>query len=382
MIIAIAPSTTPPGPTDLGPGAGGAVVAIVLAILWGGVRALRTGDPGRGSRPHRTRRWPAAIAPSLAIIGVALSVWAIADSSNFDNVELGMALFGPIIAIGATVLANTVLTGLRAALRTWGGTAWFVGRSLRTRARVMPVLAAVTISVGGACFAAVFTSSLHERVERATVELAQNPDAPWALYRPDLVFDFSAFANDPELRRQLLELGIDPGPVVSVPTHNSPTFLADTKLALHDPDQEWTLFVVALLAILPLVIVGVALNGATRTTENELLELQGAPGSFRRRANVIEAVLVALAGVVVGAGIGVGGTVAGIAIYNASGVETRDVTYPPVPITVPVVLILGLVMLVPLAVGLAAALATPRPRGRELPWGQRVERTGMVGIAG
>jgi hypothetical protein len=371
-LIAIAPPGEPTTVTGvIGAALAAGAASTAVATVW---VILRTRFPAVAWSP-RTRRSTGALLLAACVGALCFAIRTVArDTRTFGDLFTAIIIYSPLLAVGATGLATGLLSGVVNALRRRGGLTWFTARSLRSRARIVPLLAVITIAVSSAGFAAVLTSSLHERVIQATAGVIRNPDVEWAVpssqrtpaLGPDAT-DAQRTAdsilrsfNSPEANR-FFNNGVEQPPV-----RIAPATLADTSLTLQDPAAEWVLVLAALLAMLPLVVVSVALASSTRSREDTLLDLQGAGPGFRRRANALEAGVLAVVGTVTGLLIGIGGTTYGIWAYNDRYRFTPNTTFPPVPLVLPAPIIVAFIVIVPLTVAGLATIVTPS--GRHAPW--------------
>jgi predicted lysophospholipase L1 biosynthesis ABC-type transport system permease subunit len=338
----------------------GAVLAIVLTALAAAILSTRHPRPRR--RPLRRLWSPLRLIVSIGLLALGIG-WVAASTSTFTTVELSLFVVAPILALGTVGLAVSLLAAVSTLLRGRGGAAWFVARTLdRSGARAAPVLALVAITVTACATGAILTSSLYERVQRASAAL--DNDAAPAGVTPD--GPISEAANCAPLVPEARD-GCNP--------QLAPSVLAQTPLALQDPSAEWVLIVAALTLTLPLVVIAVALDTAARADEDELLELQGADPSTRRRITVLTATVLSAVGSVTGVAVAGVGTDAAIAIYNNRVRLEPTIVFPPVPMVAPLGVLAALVVVVPAAAAAVTALTMPRRRSRpQLDLALRVEQ--------
>lgn len=115
----------------------------------------------------------------------------------------------------------------------------------------------------------------------------------------------------------------------------------------------------ALAAVVGLValVLGLQFAASAHRFQDDLLEVVGAPTSFRRRLLAWQGGIVTGLGVLIGGGIAVSGTAVGITSYNEQGRGSL----PPIPFGVPAAFLLGAVLLVPLGAAAGAVLVPRRP---------------------
>jgi hypothetical protein len=132
-------------------------------------------------------------------------------------------------------------------------------------------------------------------------------------------------------------------------------------VVLDSPADVRVATAVAVAVSLVALAVALRLAALTGRSDDDLLDVIGAPAATRRRAAVVQALVLGLLTVPLGVGVGVAAARVGIRGYNVHGRFTDGVELPPIPLTVPGALLVGAAV-VPLAAALATSLAARRRR--------------------
>lgn len=118
----------------------------------------------------------------------------------------------------------------------------------------------------------------------------------------------------------------------------------------------------AVLALLAVVLAHIGLRLALRR-EDDLLALLGARRRTLTAVSATRHAVVGVVGTVLGGGVGLVATAAGLARYNANGRFDGPAPLGPIESTVPLPVLVGLVALPLLAAGVGGAVAAIRPAG-------------------